>query len=127
MGRRANCFLSIGTGIGSNQALTDPRKAPGQAISAITAAATNSDIAHLLFRTLIDAFAPNSGKPKYWRLNVNKPIRKVIDGQEPEDYEKMVDLDDSGAAKVLEDSAEEYIEEINADIQKCLDAILGKH
>ncbi|OJJ85945.1 uncharacterized protein ASPGLDRAFT_56508 [Aspergillus glaucus CBS 516.65] len=74
----ANCFLSIGTGIGSNQALTDPRKAPGQAISAITAAATNSGIAHLLFRTLIDAFAPNSGKPKYWRLNVNKPIRKVI-------------------------------------------------
>jgi len=38
-----------------------------------------------------------------------------------------VDLDDSGAAKVLEDGAEEYIEEVNADIQKCIDAILDKH
>lgn len=126
MGRRANCFLSIGTGIDSNQAITDPRKAPVQAVSALTAAATNTEITHLLFRTLIDAFAPNSGKPKYWRLNVNKPIGKCIDGQDPENYEKVVALDDSGAAKVLEKGAKEYIDEVGADIQKCVDAILDK-
>lgn len=73
--RTTDCFLSIGTGIDSNQELVDPGLFGSHEVEKRFAnIATNSEIVHILFRTLIDAYAPKPLSKKYWRLNVSEAI-----------------------------------------------------
>ncbi|KAF4310814.1 Oxidoreductase AflY [Botryosphaeria dothidea] len=68
-------------------------------------------IVHVLFRTLIDALAPDAGKPKYWRLNISKEIMKKVKEFivcEKEVEVKMDDADEA-ARKAMIDAANEYI------------------
>lgn len=40
--------------------------------------ATNSEITNILFRSLINAFAPRAPLKKYWRLNVSDGILEWV-------------------------------------------------
>ncbi|KAG9649344.1 hypothetical protein KCU95_g15836, partial [Aureobasidium melanogenum] len=51
--RPTNCFLSIGTGIAKNVGINSLLSLP----EALASAATNSELTHILFRTLLDAYA----------------------------------------------------------------------
>ncbi|KAB8276500.1 acyl transferase/acyl hydrolase/lysophospholipase [Aspergillus minisclerotigenes] len=56
-GRPIDCILSIGTGIPKNQV---PGESVKGAITGLGSAITNTELANILFRTLIDAYAPES-------------------------------------------------------------------
>ncbi|KAG7409935.1 Calcium-independent phospholipase A2-gamma [Fusarium oxysporum f. sp. rapae] len=67
--RSTNCFLSIGTGIAATKAVGDVRNLKGFT-EPVAMLATNSKITKLVFRSLINAFAPKPMAKKYCRFNV---------------------------------------------------------
>jgi hypothetical protein len=72
--RSTNAFLSIGTGIPKKEEIWDPAKAYfSDTVETFATVATDSQITHMLFRTLLDAFAPRPAGRKYWRLNIGTP------------------------------------------------------
>ncbi|ORY09149.1 acyl transferase/acyl hydrolase/lysophospholipase [Clohesyomyces aquaticus] len=75
------CFLSIRTDIPPNAAVPRPRdviawklnkirKRSTAAITGYSSAATSSEATHVLFDTLMNAFAPNPAVSNYWCLNI---------------------------------------------------------
>ncbi|KAH8881049.1 FabD/lysophospholipase-like protein, partial [Thozetella sp. PMI_491] len=78
-GRSTDCFLSIGTGMASNAALSDlkfsvldPKGSAKAAMDfgmGLVSAATNSESTNVLFRVLLNEFAPKVRSPKYFRFN----------------------------------------------------------
>ncbi|KAI1412648.1 FabD/lysophospholipase-like protein [Hypoxylon sp. FL1857] len=136
--RETDCFLSIGTGIDANIAVKQPGRIPRfGTIASYASIATNAEITHILFRGLIDAFAPRTRAPKYWRLNVSKEVpawdeerRKWFFWREKvhhhDDYEGMVDIDDtSGARGKLMDMTKEYLgrKDVQEAIKACAEAL----
>ncbi|OTA97970.1 hypothetical protein M434DRAFT_64686 [Hypoxylon sp. CO27-5] len=136
--RETDCFLSIGTGIDANVAVKQPGRIPTfGTIKSYASIATNSEIMHILFRGLIDAFAPRSRTPKYWRLNIYKEIpawdeekKKWFFWREKvhhhDDYEDMIELDDtSGARGKLMEMTKEYLrrKEVEEAIKACAQAL----
>jgi hypothetical protein len=132
--RSTNAFLSIGTGIPSNQEITDPTKtAFRDTMQNFVGAATNSQITHVLFRTLLDAFAPKPMGKKYWRLNIGTfigdwdqhkgiwPFNETI--HHMDDYEKIGELDDVSALPKLYDVTDKYIQENQGMIDECTNAL----
>ncbi|KAI9935105.1 hypothetical protein ASPWEDRAFT_31438 [Aspergillus wentii DTO 134E9] len=121
--RESDCFLSIGTGISSNQPILDPGRLGDHNVeSAFASAACNAEIMHVLFRTLIHAFAPRNMQEKYWRLNVGKHVpEKIVDGKKVLDnYEGVGELDDvSAVLNHLVKLAEKVVEEEKDTIQRC--------
>ncbi|KAK6359101.1 hypothetical protein TWF696_000268 [Orbilia brochopaga] len=131
--RHTACFLSIGTGMQPN--VTLPR--PGEVLKtfetegAFASIATNTEIIHVLFRTLINAFAPKPTGKKYWRLNIGKKIAEYDEVQKggwfskdtivhhSEDWAKIGDLDDVKALKGLEDMMMEYIADNQTLFEEC--------
>ncbi len=97
--RSADCFLSLGTGIPPNVSFDDPSlfKVPG-VIQALPAAATSTEVVHVLFQTLIKAYAPKAEVEKYWRMNVGVLIDAKLDSHGKvttlEDYQEIGALDD---------------------------------
>ncbi|KAJ5689918.1 hypothetical protein N7462_004310 [Penicillium macrosclerotiorum] len=135
--RSTDCFLSIGTAIASNTKV-ERIKLPGpETLKSYISVATNSEITHIMFRTLIDAFAPAARQKKYWRLNVSRPIpgeEKVIEEgylwwkkkhlvKVLDNYESPGELDDLQALKKLEVWTKDYIEQEVKLIQGCVEAI----
>ncbi|KAK6003120.1 hypothetical protein QM012_000965 [Aureobasidium pullulans] len=129
--RPTNCFLSIGTGIPKNVGINGLLSLP----SALASAATNSELTHILFRTLLDAYAPTSVTHKYWRLNVSVEI-PAWDEQKSEylglkkytikhldNYEDVGELDDLIAVKKLEDMTRGYIKAQDDVISQCVKAL----
>lgn len=130
--RPTNCFLSIGTGLPTSEAMPDVRKAwevPG----ALAGIATNSEITNILFRSLINAFAPQPMGKKYWRFNVGDGLPDWVEeggmgvwkNLEQRAPENQPDLDDVKAIKNVEKKAEEYIKLPGAQemIAECSDAL----
>lgn len=92
--RRTDCFLSNGTGIVAiHNLLWLKDRAPCPL--ALAGVATNLEITHILFRTLLTAFAPTNGQQKYWRFNIEGTI------EEKYDYKGVGELDDVKAVKEL--------------------------
>lgn len=65
--RPTDCFLSIGTGLPLSITMTSGVVSVAESVPSI---ATNSEITNILFRSLINAFAPQGMAKKYWRFNV---------------------------------------------------------
>lgn len=99
--------------------------------------ATNSELINIMFRTLLDAFAPVVRERKYWRMNVYKDVLtegKVVEGgwlnwkkdivAVTNNYENPGALDDVKAALgKLTDWTKEYIVQEQAAIMDCAAAI----
>lgn len=99
--------------------------------------ATNSELINIMFRTLLDAFAPVVRERKYWRMNVYKDVLtegKVVEGgwlnwkkdvvAVTNNYENPGALDDVNAALgKLTDWTKEYIVQEQATIADCAAAI----
>ena len=103
--RITNCFLSIGTGIPPNKALVNPRLLSSDvnvdSVKSFSSVATNTEIVNILFRVLIDAYAPKATAKKYWRLNVGE-----ADG---DNYKDPGELDDVAGVEKLLKMTQEYI------------------
>jgi hypothetical protein len=87
----------------------------GETLEGLSAIATNTEIIHILFRTLIDAFAPKPGGSKYWRLNIGTMV--------DDNYAKIGDLDDVKALAALLEVTKKYIADNAAMIAQCADAL----
>ena len=80
-------------------------------------------MAHILFRTLLDAYAPVAQDKKYYRLNIGKEIMKRIQEgwlftKEVTVEVKMDDVDEA-ARKALLEAADEYIKTNGQLLQDC--------
>lgn len=114
--RKTDYFLSIGTGITANgNLLWLNNRLP--AYRSLASAATNSEITHILFRTLLTAFAPNNGDGKYRCCNVEGRI------EGKDDYEGVGSLDDVKALPMLLDRAKTYCDSNRDVIRECADVI----
>ena len=94
--------------------------------------ATNAEITHVLFRGLINAFAPRPQNDKYWRLNVAKAVPAWDEVKKHwfwpdetihhhDNYKHLPELDDTAAARgELMKMTKEYLGE--ADVEKAIDA-----
>ncbi|CAO2648169.1 Nn.00g090910.m01.CDS01 [Neocucurbitaria sp. VM-36] len=136
--RSTDCFLSIGTGIPASQALPQPgvTNIPSTA-AALSSIATNTQIIHVLFRALINAFAPKPLGKKYWRLNIGEEIpewtehkpggwfSKPKDVKHLDNYKTLGDLDDIGALKELLEMADRYIKDQSESIEQCATTLMA--
>jgi hypothetical protein len=119
-------LLSIGTGIPKNYKFDVPNvlhllKLPER----LSAAVTNSEITHLLFRTLLDAYAPLPKQIKHWRLNVGHEMPGWPDPNVP-DNEKLPDLNDTKGIDGFLKKTTEYIEMQDGLIRRCADTLPKK-
>ena len=97
-GRSTDCFLSIGTGMPSNTALPDlnfslfhPHRSAESALEfgqGLVSAATNPESTNVLFRVLLNEFAPRTRQPKYFRLN----FEEIDPNTSTKDLTNFVDL-----------------------------------
>ncbi|KAK6531861.1 hypothetical protein TWF694_003026 [Orbilia ellipsospora] len=129
--RPTNCFLSIGTGRAKNQSLPEPGKLlkAKHTLEALASIATNTEITHILFRTLINAFAPKTIAKKYWRLNFGKHIGDwdekggIWEGWATErhydDWKDPGGLDDVKALEALEPIVKKCIADMESDFKEC--------
>ncbi|KAL1613498.1 hypothetical protein SLS54_010563 [Diplodia seriata] len=125
--RPTDCFLSIGTGIPANEMLgnlggTDWAKIK-EFMGAMASIATNTQITHILFGTLIKALAPVAAEQKYWRLNLGQNGQ---DDKPHENYDKLTEMDDSSQMNYIEELAKQYTEAWKSDIVACADALSKK-
>jgi hypothetical protein len=79
--RPTSCFLSIGTGMPLGQNLPTV-KHPIDFTTGLTGIATNTDVVNILFRSLINAFAPRGMNKKYWRFNVGDGFPDWVEGED---------------------------------------------
>ena len=104
-GRSTDCFLSIGTGMPPNAALGDLlgsfnlgfEKSVANLTNfagGIASAASNSEATNILFRTLLDAYAPRTGEPKYFRLNFEEVDPKTST-KELQNFVQLAEMDDA--------------------------------
>jgi hypothetical protein len=113
--RTTNCFLSIGTGVPLTETLSEFTVPKATTVSSI---ATNSELPNILFRSLINAFAPAGMIKKYWRLNVGDGLPDWV--KDGDVYKWKLtgkrkegdtgDLDDVAALANTEKAAQAYID-----------------
>ncbi|KZL86140.1 protein kinase subdomain-containing protein [Colletotrichum incanum] len=125
LARQTNCFLSIGTGMPSNQALSKfgligSPLTSNSTEKALASIATNTEISNILFQAVIDAYAPLPGVRKYWRLNVATKQDGKDDFQSPEAH------DDTKALEYLMVLTDKDIKDLALFIQGCADALSVK-
>lgn len=118
-GRPISCFLSIGTGIPKNRALGGIFKLP----TSLAANATNSEIMHILFRTLLDAYAPQTMRAKYWRLNVGHEIPGWPEDPKAAKKNDLPELDDIKGIYGFVEKTEQYITQQADLIRRCVETI----
>lgn len=113
--RSTACFLSIGTGIPANQAVGEVGLlVRGDALAkGLSGAATNTELTNILFKALLNAYAPHSGIKKYWRLNVGEAI------PETDNYKVLSEMDDLTKKKELSDATDSYIKAQESLIEDC--------
>lgn len=138
--RTTNCFLSIGTGIPANVPLVQKANIFNylSVATAVPSIATNTQVMHILFKCLINAFAPVPQGSKYWRLNIGEEIPEWKEVKHPfwdlleifetevlhtQDYKKLGDLDDVGSLPELMQMADKYIASQAHDITDCAAAL----
>lgn len=116
--RMTDCFLSIGTGMPPAQALPTVSRHPIDFVNGLTGIATNSEIMNIMFRSLLNAFAPRGMAKKYWRFNVGDGLPDWVEGEDGEwrwvlretrEEEELGQLDDVKMIGVTRERAEEYM------------------
>lgn len=128
--RTTDCFLSIGTGVPKNVAL----KVDTGIIGALSSVATNTEITHILFRTLINAYAPTPVTDKYWRLNIGKEVAEWDEKKEHyfsadtiekhlDNYEDPGQMDDVSALPHLVDMTNAYTKAQDTTIGQCAEKL----
>lgn len=139
--RTTDCFLSIGTGIPANAPMNQTSNGLNvfKVALAVPNVATNTQIVNILFRCLINAFAPKPQGKKYWRLNIGEEIPAWNEKAYPfwdifhqfekdimhmQDYKKLGDLDDVDALPELVKMTEQYIAAQDQDISECAAALM---
>lgn len=132
--RTTDCFLSIGTGIPQANPLPSVRH-PIDFAMGIVDIATNSEIINIMFRSLINAFAPRGMDKKYWRLNVGDglPDWVEVDGvwqwklQAERKEENIGKLDDVSMIDLTKQRAGEYLKlaETGTTLRECSRALAG--
>ncbi|EMT71987.1 acyl transferase/acyl hydrolase/lysophospholipase [Fusarium oxysporum II5] len=131
--RSTNCFLSIGTGIAAAKAVGDVRNLKGFTES-VASIATNSEITNLLFRSLINAFAPRPMAKKYYRFNVGDGLPEWTEDDDGNWTWKLLEtrveggvaeMDDITAIDATEEQAKKYIELAGAQkmIEECAEVL----
>lgn len=118
--RNTCCFLSIGTGTPKSERVADPTlkqlKGFAQSMASI---ATNTEVTNILFRSLINAFAPLPNSQKYFRFNIGDGCPEWVpteDGTayqwvslEKREEQELGELDDVGAMKKTIEATNKYI------------------
>jgi hypothetical protein len=118
--RRTDCFLSIGTGIPANHAVGRAGIISRDELAkGLSAAATNTQLTHILFKALLNAYAPNTGTKKYWRLNVGE----AIPGQD--NYKPLGEMDDLTKIDELHKLTKSYIKAQESLIEDCASTLRG--
>ncbi|RAQ46934.1 hypothetical protein AFGD_011308 [Aspergillus flavus] len=115
-GRPIDCILSIGTGIPKNQVFGESVKG---AITGLGSAITNTELANILFRTLIDAYAPESRRLKYFRLNVGREIEDWPEDAKEKENEELAEMDSLTQIDGFIERTEQYIKEQEPRIRRC--------
>lgn len=137
--RPTDCFLSIGTGIPASETLEELRltdwinpKKLAHFASVLSSIATNTQITHILFGTLINSLAPVAGKlTKYWRLNIGQrgqdkePDEAYLQALAKKDLE-LSGMDDSGKIGTIRQMTEDYIAKAALDISASAEALNRK-
>ncbi|CAG7941661.1 unnamed protein product [Penicillium salamii] len=138
--RETDCFLSIGTGMGANVAVARPGLDFKNAMESFAEIATNTENTNILFRALVDAFAPHAQTKKYFRLNVSKELPEPADSKGILDwltqskaikgvlnnFEDPGSLDDVDAIPRLKGWTTEWIKAQQDIINSCSEA-LSRH
>lgn len=123
----------------ANQAVLAPSRLGGSHAveAAFAAAACNSELTHILFRSLVNAFAPRPMDKKYWRLNVGEEIPAWDEEKHTwyvfekytvhhiSDYQDVGELDDVGAVEVLLEMTGKYIKEQDEVIGDCAKSLMA--
>lgn len=117
--RATACFLSVGTGMPPAQALpSSVSRHPLDFVGGLTGVATNSEIMNIMFRSLLNAFAPRGMAKKYWRFSVGDGLPDWVEGEDGEwrwvlreqrEERELGQLDDVKMIGVTRDRAEEYM------------------
>jgi hypothetical protein len=104
--------------------------------SGVVGIATNSEVMNILFRSLINAFAPRGMARKYWRFNVGDGLPDWVEGEDGEwrwvlrgerEEKETGALDDVGLIGVTRTRAEEYMraEGFGVMAKECASALAG--
>ncbi|KAF8238015.1 FabD/lysophospholipase-like protein [Tricholoma matsutake] len=116
--RRTACFLSLGTGIPANQRVGRAHILDrSEIVDGFSSAATNSQLINILFKALLDAYAPATATKKYWRLNVGE----LIPGTD--NYKDLGELDDLTKIDEFRKMTNAYIEAQQDLIKDCASAL----
>ncbi|KAK3995228.1 acyl transferase/acyl hydrolase/lysophospholipase [Cladorrhinum sp. PSN332] len=130
--RPTSCFLSLGTGVDAAKSIGNIHN-PKAFVMGISGAATNTEIVNVLFRSLINAFAPKNTCKKYWRFNVGDGMPNWVEGKDGkfswvmrgERVEKKVgDLDDVSVIEQTMKNTAVYIEGAKEMIGEAAGALL---
>ncbi|KAF5650755.1 phospholipase [Fusarium sp. NRRL 52700] len=122
--RETDCFLSIGTGVSLSQ--------HALSVSGLTGLLTNTNIVNILFRELINAFAPRGLTRKYWRFDFGDGLPDWVeeDGVMKWVYLAKIDetggeMDDITIQELLQKKAADYISEpgFQKQLGDCADAL----
>lgn len=118
---RANaCFLSIGTGIPKNRHIGEAGVlSQTELAEGLAAAATNSQLSHLLFSVILDAYAPKPGARKYWRFSTNQEL------QDQDDFQDVGELDEADKMDNLIKMTKDYMDSplVKEDVCSCAIAL----
>ncbi|KAF4996354.1 hypothetical protein FDECE_12498 [Fusarium decemcellulare] len=132
--RTTDCFLSIGTGIPLSETLPGVSNpvAFAEDLSGIT---TNSDVVNILFRSLINAFAPRGMAKKYWRFNFGDGLPDWVgkDGVgrwrslAKREESNLGELDDVNIIEITKQRARDYMNDPNftTPLHECVNALRG--
>lgn len=95
----------------------------------VVGAATNSEVTNILFRSLLNAFAPKGMAKKYWRFNVGDGLPDWVEENgvwkwkllSTRKEEELGELDDTKMIKIVLKRADEYLELPGAKVmvQEC--------
>ncbi|KAK0609590.1 acyl transferase/acyl hydrolase/lysophospholipase [Bombardia bombarda] len=140
--RNTSCFLSIGTGTPRTETVPNANAVNivGFAKS-MASIATNTEITNILFRSLINAFAPHPTEKKYWRFNVGDGCPDFVETAEgtwewklleTREEQELGELDDVAAMKNTITATEKYMKLEGAEVMinecaKSLAAVVCQH
>ncbi|TFK32671.1 acyl transferase/acyl hydrolase/lysophospholipase [Crucibulum laeve] len=112
--RRTDCFLSIGTGIPANQRVGQAGVVDRRELAdGLSGSTTNTQLTHILFKSILNAYAPDAGSRKYWRMNVGEYNEKT------DNYKDIGDLDDLTKIDGFRTMTENYIKSQQELIDGC--------
>ena len=123
--RSTSCLLSIGTGTPKSEKVHDPTlRQVADFTQDMAGIATNTEVTNILFRSLINAFAPNPNTSKYYRINIGDGCPQWVPSEdgtsfkwvslEAREEQDLGQLDDVAAMKTTIEATKKYIKQTGA-------------